>query len=78
MQNFTTKQPPDLSVKDKDNLFRTAVEGLYNASIIQAHGKNETVRTLAGAMLEAYTSMLKLSGRNVGKTISVIREAVLE
>lgn len=78
MQNYTTHVPPVLSDSDKRFLESAAYDGLVKTEWLRLNGRNETIRKQAGAMSEAYCSMLRFCGYDTEKLLKIIQQEVLE
>lgn len=76
MQNYTTHVPPVLSDSDKRYLESIAYDGLVKAEWLRLNGRNEIIRKHAGAMSEAYCSMLRFCGHDIEKLLTAVQQEV--
>jgi len=78
MQNYTTHATPELSDADKLYLGKNAKNGLVQSEWLRLNGKNEAIRKRAGAMSEAFCSVLRACGYDTEKLLKIIQQEVLE
>ena len=78
MQNYTTHVPPELSDADKLYLGKNAKNGLIQSEWLRLNGKNEAIRKQAGAMSEAFCSVLRACGYDADKAMRTIQQEVLK